>query len=386
MNMDTEQHKPETPEDETLARHKRMAEVLDGKRPMDWSDWAMFIHESKCLTTEGQRVALWATATLQHALGDDFLQRVVDWLARIQAKDPDLAPDLHPIFSLGLWPANDLPWVYANLIRLAARIQLFLPDRKNRRGRVLKTLRKNLEPINWGSAWLQFEVAALGLKAGWEVLFEPPLGSGRSADIRLTSGTTQLFVETTMMRMSVEERKALAVDRRLAWQLQSLEWQHDVRISGSVSRAALEEPDIREQWLQAVAEAARATAQDNRSRHVPGPAGVSVTVFRPPEATIGEQWGIEGDPVEARILDRLIALLGISLLLRRHEKRKEMPREPLGDTSFLTVSCLNYAVFPIGTLRFASRAGAGSLPEGTRLHHLLYQRSTTRSGRVRVQE
>ena len=80
-------------------------------------------------------------------------------------------------------------------------------------------------------ASLCIEVFAFGLRAGWEVLFEPPLGSGRYADIRLVSGSMHLLVEATMMRMSVEERKALAEDRRLSWQLQSLEWQYDVRYS-----------------------------------------------------------------------------------------------------------------------------------------------------------
>src|SRR6266496_4706533 len=166
MNADAEHSEPESPEDETLARHKRMAEVLGGQRRMGWSDWKdMSIYESTCLTPDGQPVALWAVDVLQRALGDDFLRRVEDWLARMRATgDTDLAPDMHPILSLGLWPANDVPWVYANLIRLAAHIHFFNLNRsQNRLGRVLKTLRRNLEPINWASALLQLEVAGLGL-------------------------------------------------------------------------------------------------------------------------------------------------------------------------------------------------------------------------------
>ena len=41
-----------------------------------------------------------------------------------------------------------------------------------------------------------------------------------------------------------------------------------------------------------------------------GQGEVLLTVFRPTEATAGEPWGIAGDLVEARILDRLIAYLG----------------------------------------------------------------------------
>lgn len=312
MNADAEHSEPESPEDETLARHKRMAEVLGGQRRMGWSDWKdMSIYESTCLTPDGQPVALWAVDVLQRALGDDFLRRVEDWLARMRATgDTDLAPDMHPILSLGLWPANDVPWVYANLIRLAAHIHFFNLNRsQNRLGRMLKTLRRNLEPINWASALLQLEIAGLGLRAGWNILFEPALGNGRSADVSLTNGSAQLLVETTSMRMSVQERKALAFFERLSWQLHLLEWQYDVRISGSLKSASPQHADGLAQWLRDLGEAAHTTAQDGLSRQVPGPVEVLVTVFRPTEATVGEPWGVEGDPVEAPLLDRLIALL-----------------------------------------------------------------------------
>src|SRR5437762_3395962 len=98
---------PEDPEpiaeDETSARHRAFAEVLEGQRPMGWSDWSMFIHESRCLTPDGRRIALWAANTLQRALGDDFLQRTADSVAK-QAATAGLEPGIHPIFSLGLWP------------------------------------------------------------------------------------------------------------------------------------------------------------------------------------------------------------------------------------------------------------------------------------------
>jgi hypothetical protein len=318
MSIDAEHPEPGSPEDDTLARHKKMAEVLDGKRQMDWSDWAMFICESKCLTPEGRRVALQAVDTLRRTLRDDFFQRAADWLTRMRAVDPDLPPSSHPVFSLGFWPANDLPWVYANLIRWAAYVQLFRLDNNNRSqlnmennrvGRVLRALHNNLEPINWMSSLLQLEVAGFGLKAGWNILFEPAIGNNGYADVRLTNGSNQLLVETTSMRMSVAERKSLAFLDRLFWQLSSLEWQHEVRISGSLRSALLADAEDRAQWFQNVEAAARATGQDSLSRQVRGPGEGSLTVFRPTEATVSEPWGVEGDPVEAPILDRLIALL-----------------------------------------------------------------------------
>ena len=111
------------------------------------------------------------------------------------------------------------------------------------------------------------------------------------------------------MRMSVHERKALAFFNRLAWHLDHLGWRYGVRISGSLKGASPENVKAVAQWLQAIEEAARATAQDGRARPVPRPAEMLVTVFRPTEAMAGEPWGIEGDPIETRLLNRLIALL-----------------------------------------------------------------------------
>lgn len=54
MNTEAEHPESESTEDNTLARHRRIVEVGDGKRRMDWSDWDLFIYDSKCLTPEGQ--------------------------------------------------------------------------------------------------------------------------------------------------------------------------------------------------------------------------------------------------------------------------------------------------------------------------------------------
>lgn len=312
----------EVAEDEVLAQHKRIVEIGEGKRQMDWSDWAMSISESKCLTPEGQRVALWAAEILQRTLGDDFFQRVDDWFTRMRAKNPDLTPDSHPVFSFGFWPVNDLPWVYANLMWWAAHVQLFQHDTMsrsqlhlapNRIGRVLKSLRANLEPINWTTSLLQLEVAGLGLKAGWQILFEPALanklGNKRYADVGLTNGQIQLLVETTVMRLSETERKILARSRRASWQMFNLGLQYGVQISGSLGSFVRQSAEEEALWLQEVEETSRATAEDGQSRQVRGPEGGLFTISRTTEATTDEPWGVTGDLVETRILDRLGAVL-----------------------------------------------------------------------------
>src|SRR6266568_8056806 len=163
----TAHHPDSSSTDETLARHQAFAEVLEGKRQMRWSDWAVPIYDSKCLTAAGQRAAIWAMETLQHALGDDFLQRAA------------AAPAIHPIYSFGLWSgANDVPWVHANLFQLAAQIELQIRSHSRRWRDVQQTMTWNLDTISWIHSLLQLEIASLGLKAGWQSQFEPELGNG----------------------------------------------------------------------------------------------------------------------------------------------------------------------------------------------------------------
>lgn len=303
----TEEQQPSSPNDEIVARHRAMVDAFEGRRPMDWSIWSMVIDDSTCLTSDGQRVAHWAVETLQHMLGDDFLQRVKASMAT-QHVPEGLESRLHPLFSLGFWPANNVPWVYANLIQMATQLYLFQQNISMNRFRlVLKDLQENLQPITWIGALLQLEVASLGLQAGWTVQFEPSLGNTHSADICFTRDSAQLLVETTSMRMSDSERKALAFYQRLGWQLMNLEWQYGVRIAGFLGWSRVEE-EIK-QWFRDIEATAQLTGQDRTTRQVAGPHEGLLTIFRPTEATAGEPWGISSPTVEARILDRLVARL-----------------------------------------------------------------------------
>ena len=306
MNMNSEDPEP-IDEDEALVRHRAFAEVLEGRRPMDWSDWSMFIHESRCLTSDGQHIALWAVNIIQRVLGEDFLQRAAESVVKRSLRT-EIESGNHPIFSLGLWPANDVPWVYANLIQLAAQLTLLNRPGANFR-RVRNTLHRNLDPINWVSVLLQLEIASLGLRAGWTIQLEPHLGTGRYADVRLAQDATQLLVETVSMRMSDDERKALAFFRRLSMQLMALEMQFGVRISGSLGDALPEQMEAIAQWLDDCEEAARATAQDGISREIPGPNRSQVHIVCQTEPMEGESWRLTGIPVSEDTWGRLVARL-----------------------------------------------------------------------------
>lgn len=307
--MSTDAERPES-EGEILARHKMIVEGLSDVRRTNWSVWGASIYDSKCLTSKGKQVAFWAVEILKQTLKDDFFQRVVAWSERMQKISPDLPPDPHPIMLLGLWPTNDAPWVYANLFRLAASIQFFNQIQAQIRiRRVLNNLRQSGDPIKWTSTSLQLEIAALGLKAGWDIFFEPPLGNGRPADVQLIKGTRELLVETTSMRLSDEDRKKIIFSRQLSWQVLNIEWQYNVQISGSIEGIALKDETTKTQFLSDIEKAAVATNKDRESRQVSGPENILITIAPSSEAILGERWEIIGDPIGKNILGRLITAL-----------------------------------------------------------------------------
>ncbi len=191
---------------------------------------------------------------------------------------------------------------------MATQLHLFQQNiSTNRFGRVLKDVRDNVQPITWVGALLQLEVASLGLQAGWTLEFEPSLGNTHSADVCFTHESARLLVETTSMRMSDAELKALAFYRRLGWQLMNLEGQDGVRIAGFLGWSRAEEE--MKQWFWEIEAAARITGQDGTTRQVAGPQEGLLSIFRPTEATVGEPWEITSPTEEARILERLVARL-----------------------------------------------------------------------------
>lgn len=271
-----------------MERHEDFAQVLRGERPIGWSDWAMPIHESQCLTLQGQKVALWAVGTLQHVLGDDFLQRV------------QTAQSVHPIFSFGLWSANDVPWVYANLFQLAAQIELI---QSSVGWPLVRTeLRSDLRPDRWISSLLQLEVAGLGLRAGWHLTLEPPLGISKKADVLLTKESIELFAETKAMQASGKVNEAHEFFDRIVWKVHDLVGKYAVQFAGSIGSSLLLADE--DQWLQKAEDAARATAQDGMKRVVPNSAGGQLEISRGDTAPgISE---LEGILVETDVGRRLI--------------------------------------------------------------------------------
>ncbi len=277
-------------EDQMLARKKAFGELLRGERLMNWADWSYPLYDSKYLTPGGRRIALRAVATLQRVLGDDYLERAVN------------VPPPRPIYSFSIWPANKVPWTYANLLQLAA--QLELPSK--RLIKVRQEMQRNLDFHHWIHSLLQLEVAGLGVRAGWECTFEPKLGNGRKADVLLTNGTTQLLVEAVAMQFSDATRKITAFFDRLFWQLQNIAGQYSLNISGNLGD--LLPPETEARWFQKIEAVARETAQDGIVRSVSGPTGERIEIAK--DATgVGIVSSLNGPVEEENDWSRLVARL-----------------------------------------------------------------------------
>lgn len=268
-----------------LARHRALVSMPE--QPLTWDLWELPIYDAfhdELLTQKALGAALWAVDTLRHALGKDYLAKVVAAeRKRVEKKHvlgwwDDMDPG-HPLLSQSLWPMmNRAPWVFSNLLHVAA--QFALTSKINRL--VRRNLRGNAEAVNWIHTLLQFEMAGLALRAGWSAAFETPLGSGKLSDVHLQGPAQTLLIEATSLRMWQRELDALQKARSLSGYV--MFGIHDraalrgVHVSGAVDTIA--DQRAAEEWVQAAADAIEAIAEDGQDRDVTGPTAGKIHLSR----------------------------------------------------------------------------------------------------------
>jgi hypothetical protein len=164
----------------------------------------------------------------------------------------------------------------------------------------------NKQPHAWVHSLLQLEMGSLGLKAGWQILFEPEHHTGKRADISLRNGAAHLLVETRSISPSRDERNTSAFFLRMVGQLRDLKCQYNVYISGSVGAPLSSEAEEAE-WLQQVEAAARSVARNGIRRLVSNSTGAQLEISR--EEMASETAKIEGAPMTEDIWGRLIERL-----------------------------------------------------------------------------
>jgi hypothetical protein len=227
-------------ENDTLARHIRLAEVLERKRLLEWDDLKTLIYDSSCLTPQGKRVAVSSIAILKEFLKDKFL---------VNAQHAPEILTIHPFFALNFFPGvNDVPRVYADVLRLA--LQLHLLQSLERFGGILRSLSRNLEAVQWYHTLLQFEVASLAQKKGWQVQLELPYNNGTNnkSDVCLSKEETQLLIDAVSIRMSENGRKKKTYDNWLA----QMSIQYGINITGRIGEPWIGTREEELQWVQNV--------------------------------------------------------------------------------------------------------------------------------------
>lgn len=233
-----------------IARNQALVDAGEGRREWTWDIWSMWIDDVEYLTPEGRSVAHWAVSVLKRSLGPDFLhdRKAVALLG-----------------ALGLWPLfslSPIPWDYANLIQIAAQIELL----KLTNSSFMKKLRSNLALEEWAHAQLQLDTACLGEFAGWQAQLEPLLVTRKPGDVRFVHDQNHLFIEARLRYTRSAEQLSEKFFIAMAIITGGLELQYSVYITGEIGEPL---PAKRlAQLRQRLEEAAQATSQDGSEQWV----------------------------------------------------------------------------------------------------------------------
>ncbi len=284
-------------ENDTLARHIRLAEVLERKRLLEWDDLKTLIYDSRCLTPQGKQVAVSSIAILKEFLKDKFLVHAVH------------APEIltmHPFFALNFFPGvNDVPRVYADVFRLA--LQLHLLQSFERFGGILRSLSRNLEAVQWYHTLLQFEVASLAQKKGWQVQLELPYNNGTNnkSDVCLSKGETQLLIDAVSIRMSENGRKKQTYGN---W-LTEMSIRYGINTTGRIGEPWTGTREEELQWVQKALGSLISVARSGLSAIVYSPNGGSLEFSRAAYGKTG-MTNIHDADINEDIWDRIRRALG----------------------------------------------------------------------------
>ena len=265
--MEIQNYEPSR-ENDTLVRRTRLAEAAEGKRLLEWSDLETLIYYSHCLTPQGKQVAIWSIAILKELLKDRFLVNTQQ------------APEIlttYPFFTLDFFPGvNDVPRVYADVFRFA--LQLYLLQSLQRFGGILRSLRMQLQATQWYHTLLQFEVASLAQKEGWQLQLELPYNNGTNnkSDVCLSKGETQLLIDAVCVRLSESGRKKQTYSN---W-LTHMSIQYGISITGRIGEPWLDGRKEEQQWVQKVQRTLFSVYQSGLSAIVYGANGGSLECSR----------------------------------------------------------------------------------------------------------
>lgn len=247
---------------------------MEGKRSWERSILCTPFEEAEYLTVAGYDVTRWSAAVFERFFSNDSL------------RDPRVIQCFHDL-SLSLLFHNTLR-TFANQTRFAAQIATFGTHLEPVRGLVLTP--PTLD--NWWHMQLQLEVGSLGQRAGGQITFEDPLGNGRTGDVKILYGSSQMLVEAMSLQPSEAQQRANAYFFRVINQVLDLRLRYSVYVTkkGPMARGDVVLPADMETTAELV-------ARDGKTRCVPSIKGNPWKVSKePPAPTEVELAGLVVDP------------------------------------------------------------------------------------------
>jgi len=259
---------------DSIARHQALIDTVEGRREWTWDILCAPLEEAEYLTAAGYDVARWSATVFERFFSNDAL------------RDPRIIQCFHNL-NLSLFFNNTLR-TFANQTRFAAQIATF--------GTLLEPVRDLAltTPIldNWWHMQLQLEVGSLGQREEGQITFEDPLGNGRTGDVKILYGSSQVLVEAMSLQPSDAQRKASACFRQVIDQVLDLRLRYSVYVT---KKGPLARRDV---VLPAEVEiTAELVARDGITRYVPSAKGSPWKVSQePPAAAEVELEGLVVDP------------------------------------------------------------------------------------------
>jgi hypothetical protein len=259
--------------------------VAKGECSATWELWSRPIETASCLTERGQATAKWAVEKISAFLGDEWLQKSMSG----------------PINSWMWAPWNDVPHTFRRIIELGARIATVAPGK---RWRDLKRLAR--QHTDWEDVLLQLEVAALAVRDGWEAELEPPLPSGKKADLRLSRHGASFLVESTLLGFSQRFQEVNRFSDQAMSALQTIASRNGLAVSGEL-RNVVDDDRLRS-WLDEVASTAEHLRGSRLSAVVAVPGGGEIELSASDNHSARER-GLSGPAEASNETPRLVRTL-----------------------------------------------------------------------------
>lgn len=245
--------------------------VFEGQARLTWGLWADDLRNSELLTDVGREVMLDTVRDIEDFLGEGWLE-----VHRAHVR-PELVEV--PFMSMRWWPSNDTVHVHRRILEFALRLRLLKRAEVPGLGVVRRNMKRDLG--HFAHSYVQLEVAALALRAGWAVRLEPPPAGagGARVDLLLTRAGQAMAVEVKTFNVDELMRADIISTDAIQGRLLGMSAERQVQFDGD-----LEVPDTVEDraalaaWLDRLGDVAATVQATGEAVTVQPPMGGQLRV------------------------------------------------------------------------------------------------------------